>query len=294
MKMYSFRYIFPQAFKSMKNNGWLTAAAILTITISLFLCAFFWMIIININVNATEIEDDVRVMAYIDFDVPESDYEEIELTLRNIDGVQSVEFVSKDDGLLTLEDRFNDTDLLSTLEGDNPLPDMFSITAEDSQAVAAIAEEVSALDGIYHVRYGEGTVEKLFTMTDTVRKASIVVMALLGVAAVTLIAMAIRLTILGRKKEIMVMKWCGATDAFVRWPFFLEGMILGIFGSILALALALILYGQVFSYLTATISFATIVPLSQLWPGLTLFLIGAGVVLGAIGSLIPLARFLKV
>ena len=114
MKMYSFRYIFPQAFKSMKNNGWLTAAAILTITISLFLCAFFWMIIININVNATEIEDDVRVMAYIDFDVPESDYEEIELTLRNIDGVQSVEFVSKDDGLLTLEDRFNDTDLLST------------------------------------------------------------------------------------------------------------------------------------------------------------------------------------
>ena len=75
-------------------------------------------------------------------------------------------------------------------------------------------------------------------MTDTVRKASIVVMVLLGVAAVTLIAMAIRLTILGRKKEIMVMKWCGATDAFVRWPFFLEGMMLGIFGAILALALA--------------------------------------------------------
>ena len=162
---------------------------------------------------------------------------------------------------------------------------MFSITAVDKQYVSAIAEEVAELDGIYHVRYGEGTVEKLFTMTDTVRKASIVVMVLLGVAAVTLIAMAIRLTILGRKKEIMVMKWCGATDAFVRWPFFLEGMMLGIFGAILALALALILYGQVFSYLTATISFATIVPLSQLWPSLTLFIIGSGVVLGAIGSL---------
>lgn len=294
MKMYSFRYIFPQAFKSMKNNGWLTAAAIMTITISLFLCAFFWMIIVNLNVNATEIEDDVRVMAYIDFDVPSTDYDELEDALRNIDGVQDVDFVSKDEGLLTLEDRFNDTDLLETLAGDNPLPDMFSLTAVDKQYVEQIAEQVSEMDGIYHVRYGEGTVEKLFTMTDTIRKASIVVMALLGVAAVTLIAMAIRLTILGRKKEIMVMKWCGATDAFVRWPFFLEGMMLGIFGSIIALALALILYSQVFAYLTATISFATIVPLSQLWPGLTLFIIGSGVVLGAIGSLIPLARFLKV
>lgn len=294
MKMYSFRYIFPQAFKSMKNNGWLTAAAIMTITISLFLCAFFWMIIVNLNVNATEIEDDVRVMAYIDFDVPSTDYDELEDELRNIDGVQDVDFVSKDEGLLTLEDRFNDTDLLETLAGDNPLPDMFSLTAVDKQYVEQIAEQVSEMDGIYHVRYGEGTVEKLFTMTDTIRKASIVVMALLGVAAVTLIAMAIRLTILGRKKEIMVMKWCGATDAFVRWPFFLEGMMLGIFGSIIALALALILYSQVFAYLTATISFATIVPLSQLWPGLTLFIIGSGVVLGAIGSLIPLARFLKV
>lgn len=294
MKMYSFRYIFPQAFKSMKNNGWLTAAAIMTITISLFLCAFFWMIIVNLNVNATEIEDDVRVMAYIDFDVPSTGYDELEDALRNIDGVQDVDFVSKDEGLLTLEDRFNDTDLLETLAGDNPLPDMFSLTAVDKQYVEQIAEQVSEMDGIYHVRYGEGTVEKLFTMTDTIRKASIVVMALLGVAAVTLIAMAIRLTILGRKKEIMVMKWCGATDAFVRWPFFLEGMMLGIFGSIIALALALILYSQVFAYLTATISFATIVPLSQLWPGLTLFIIGSGVVLGAIGSLIPLARFLKV
>lgn len=294
MKMYSFRYIFPQAFKSMKNNGWLTAAAIMTITISLFLCAFFWMIIVNLNVNATEIEDDVRVMAYIDFDVPSTGYDELEEELRNIDGVQDVDFVSKDEGLLTLEDRFNDTDLLETLAGDNPLPDMFSLTAVDKQYVEQIAEQVSEMDGIYHVRYGEGTVEKLFTMTDTIRKASIVVMALLGVAAVTLIAMAIRLTILGRKKEIMVMKWCGATDAFVRWPFFLEGMMLGIFGSIIALALALILYSQVFAYLTATISFATIVPLSQLWPGLTLFIIGSGVVLGAIGSLIPLARFLKV
>ena len=294
MKMYSFRYIFPQAFKSMKNNGWLTAAAILTITISLFLCAFFWMILTNLNVNASEIESDVRVMAYIDEDIPQSDYEDIELELKNIDGVQSVDFVSKDEGLSSLEDRFDNTDLLETMGGNNPLPDMYSITAEDKQYVSAIAEAAGEVEGIYYVRYGEETVTKLFTLTDTLRKASIAIMLLLGVAAVTLIAMAIRLTILGRKKEIMVMKWCGATDAFVRWPFFLEGMMLGLFGAVLALALSLILYGQVFAYLTSTISFVTIVPLSQIWPGLTLFMVGSGIVLGAIGSTIPLARFLKV
>ncbi len=294
MKLYSFRYLGPQALKSMKANGWMTFAAIMTITISLFLCAFFWLILTNMDANATEIEEDVRVMAYIDSSVRQSDYEEIEQQISWIDGVQKVTFISKEEGLESMSDRFGGIDLDATLGGANPLPDMYSVEAVSTAYVKNIAEQAAEIEGVSSVRYGEGTVERLFTLTNTLRQGGIIVMSLLGIAAVFLIAMSIRLTILNRRKEIMVMKWCGATDAFIRWPFFLEGLLLGIIGAVLALAFALLLYGQATDYLSSTISFITIMPLKYIWQNVTLFVLGCGVVLGAIGSIIPLTRFLRV
>lgn len=294
MRMYSFRYIAPQAWKSMLSNGWMTFAAVMTITITLFLCAFFWLILTNLDVNATEIEEDIRVIAYLDFNLSQADYETIERQIKWIDGVKDIEFVSKEEGLASLESRFNNTDLLATMEGNNPLPDSFSITAVSTDYVKSIYEAVLQIDGIYEASYGAGTVEKLFTLTDTLRKVGLAVMGLLSIAAVVLISMAIRLTILARKKEIMVMKWCGATDAFVRWPFFLEGVIIGFLGAIIALILALLLYGQAIHYLSTTIAFVTILPLKEIWQDITFFILSTGLLLGAIGSLIPLTRFLKV
>ena len=272
----------------------MTFAAILTITISLFLCAFFWLIIANIDANASKAEDNVRVMAYLDYGLTQSEYDHIGSTLRLMDGVAAVEFVSKEDGLDSLSQRFGETDLLESMDGNNPLPDAYSITAETPGDGEKIYQAVLEIDGIYEATYGAGTVEKLFTFTDTLRKTGIVIMGLLFIAAIVLIALAIRLTIVARKKEIMVMKWCGATNAFVRWPFFLEGLILGFTGALIALILALVLYGNAGGYLAETISFMTILPLKDVWVNITLFTLGSGVVLGAIGSLIPLSRFLKV
>jgi cell division transport system permease protein len=294
MKLYSFKYIGSQALKSMRGNGWMTVAAILTITISLFLCTFFWLIIANLNANANKVEEDVRVMAYLDFNLTQRDYDNIEAQIKFIDGVENVEFISKDQGLDSLEERFDSTDLLATLGGSNPLPDCFSITAVSSDDVKPVYEAVKGIDGIYEATYGEGTVERLFALTDTLRQAGLAVMILLCVAAVVLIALSIRLTILARKKEIMVMKWCGATDSFVRWPFFLEGMILGLMGAILALGLELLLYSQAAAYISATVSFVAILPLREVWGSTTIFILSSGLLLGAIGSVIPLARFLKV
>ena len=294
MKLSSFRYLGPQTLKSMKGNGWMTFAAILTITISLFLCAFFWLIIVNLDANATEAEDNVRVMAYLDFDLTQTDYDFIGSSIRVMDGVAAVDFVSKEEGLESLSARFDDTDLLASMDGNNPLPDAYSITAESPEDVQKIYNAVVNMDGIYEATYGEDTVEKLFTFTGTLRKAGLAIMGLLAFAAVVLIAMSIRLTILARRKEIMVMKWCGATNAFIRWPFFLEGLILGIVGAIIALILALLLYSRAAGYIGSTVSFLSVLPLKEIWPQITLFTLGSGVVLGAIGSIIPLSRFLRV
>ncbi|MBQ6808324.1 MAG: permease-like cell division protein FtsX [Firmicutes bacterium] len=294
MKLSSFRYIAPQCFKSMRNNGWMTAAAIITITISLFLCAFFWLLLLNINANVTDVEKDVRVLAYVDFDVVPAERKEIEQELKWIAGVADVSFVPKEQGIHTLEERYGDSDLVESLGGVNPLPDMFSITAIDTNQVSAIAEAVSQIEGIYEVQYGEGTVEKLLSLTDGLRKFGYVIMGLLALCAVVLIAMATRLTVQTRKKEIMVMKWVGATDAFIRWPFILEGMILGLVGAVLALGLLLFLYSRAALYVSINIGFLNILPLSAVWAPATGFTLAAGFLLGLIGSMFPLARFLDV
>ena len=294
MKLSSFRYIAPQCLKSMRNNGWMTAAAIVTITISLFLCAFFWLLLLNINANVTDVENDVRVLAYVDFDVVPAQRSEIEHALELISGVAEVSFIPKEQGIHTLQERYGDSDLVESLGGVNPLPDMYSLTALDPDQVSQIAKAVGEIEGIYEVRYGEGTVEKLLTLTDALRKFGLVVMGMLALCAVVLIAMATRLTIQTRKKEIMVMKWVGATNAFIRWPFILEGMLLGVVGALLALCLLLLLYSRAVIYVGLNLGFVNILPLEAIWMPAACFTLAAGFLLGLIGSLLPLARFLDV
>ncbi len=294
MKLSSFRYIVPQAFKSMFHNGLMTVAAILTITISLFLCTAFWLLIINVDANARQIEDDVRVLAYLSEDTTEDQYAAIEEEILAIPGVASCEFVGKDEGIKELEARFGGVDLEETLGGENPLPDRFSIMAETTDDVTTIADKVSNLAAVDVVRYGEGTVEKLFALTDTMRRVGVAVMILLALAAVVLIAMTIRLAVMARKKEIMVMKWVGATNAFIRLPFLLEGIFLGLFGGLLALVLVLLAYVNAGDYLASTISFVLVLDIGQVWLNTLVFTLAAGLLLGIFGSLFPLARFMDV
>ena len=266
MKLKSFRYVGPQAVKSMAANGWMTVAAVLTITISLFLCTVFWLLLLNLDANATAVEDDIRVMVYLDTDIQsELQRGAIEEQLENLSGVAVLEFIPREEGLAALEERFD--------------------------YIAAASAEI---EGVEEVVYGQGTVERLITLTATLRQAGFAVMALLAIAAVVLIALSTRLTIMARRKEIMIMKWVGATNAFIRWPFFLEGLLLGLIGAALALGLVLLTYSNSIDYLRQTISFIELLPLSEIWLQTLCFTLAAGLLLGAIGSLLPLARFLDV
>ena len=293
MKLKSFRYIFPQAFKSLKLNGWMSFAAIMTVAISLFLCTFFWLLVINIDANAQRFESEVRILAFIHENVSADDYAALEERIRGISGVLDVEYVDREEGLDILSARF-DIDLRATLDYDNPLPDRFSIEAEHADAVALIAAQVELIPQIEYVTYGQETVERLFQMTSTMRMIGLVIMGLLGIAAVVLVAMTIRLTVMARQKELKVMKWVGATNAFIRWPFFIEGLILGLLGSTLAVSLVLASYMRAAEWLSETISFLTILSFQDIWFITVIFSILAGIVMGIFGSLISLSRFLKV
>ena len=295
MKISSFRYIIPQTLKSMRLNGWMTFAAIMTVTISLFLCTLFWLMILNIDSNARDFENSVRILAYIDDWVPESDYPALQKRIASIEGVAEVEYVDRDEGLATLSKRFG-ADLNKTLGGRNPLPNRYSISAVSTDAVEDVATAVEGIRqiGKGNVIYGKESVQKLFSLTNTMRRVGLVIMVLLAVAAVVLVAMSIRLTVFSRKKEIMVMKWVGATNAFIRWPFFLEGLLLGLIGSALAVGLVMFCYQSAGQWLSSTLAFVMMLDLQDIWFHTMLFTLAAGTLMGVFGSLISLSRFLDV
>ncbi|MGI5891421.1 MAG: permease-like cell division protein FtsX [Bacillota bacterium] len=295
MKISSFRYIIPQAFSSLKVNGWMTFAAIVTITISLFICSIFWLIIINLDANATDIESQVEIVAYIRDNVEEADYDNIKASIEQLDGVTSIQFISKEEGMKTMSEKFGeDSDLIAALDGANPLPDSYAVKADSPERVDNLAEAIESMEQIESVRYGQGSVEKLFSLTDTMRKAGFAIMALLGIGAIVLVVMAIRLTVYARRKEVMVMKWVGATNAFIRWPFLIEGILLGFFGAVIASVSSLIVYALASDYLSTAVSFITVIEVSQLWWQVFSFTALAGIVMGAFGSIISVARFLDV
>lgn len=292
MKLSSFRYILPMTFSSMRKNILMTLVSVLTVAIALTLCGCFWLLVVNVDANASQMEDDIEILAYLDDANSSVTDLKIDQDIRKLEGVLSVTYIPKEQGMEILSQKFSGA--LQALEGENPLPDSYTVKAIAPEYVASIAASIEKMTGITKVRYGEGTVEQIFSFTNTIRKIGLIIMALLGIAAVVLIAMSIRIAVYSRQKEIMVMKWIGSTNAYIRWPFLLEGILVGLIGSVLALGLTYFAYGAALDYMITTLPFMIFLTPAEAFGGVMWILLGAGVLMGALGSSISVARFLDV
>jgi len=272
----------------------MSLTAIATVAITLFLCGLFWVLVLNINLNATVMESSVEVKVFLADDVTSDDLSAIEAKLKAINNVSEVTFVSKDEGLKTMSSSYGDSERVIEALDENPLPDSYTLKAATPQSVAQIAEDAKKLDRVQEVRYGQGTVENLFAFLNWVRSLGLVVMVMMAISALVLIVMNIRVTVTARKEEIEVMKYVGASNAFVSWPFILEGIILSLIGSLIAIVAILLLYDHILGYMTGKLLFLVFLDLGDVWPNIVPGLLGAGVLLGAVGSFIALRRFLKV
>lgn len=295
MKLRTLGYLFNESFKALKRNGWMSLASVMTVAISLFLCGVFWLMVLNVNYMAGSLESSLEIKAFLDVDTPQEKVEEIQEKLVGLAGVSEVIFVSRDQALESLREQFGDEhDLLAALDGENPLPDSFTIKTKIPNDVIPVAESVKNMDGIEKVRYGQGVVEKLFAVINWVRVLGFGIMVLLAVAAVVLIAITIRLTVYARHKEIIIMKYVGATDWFIRWPFFLEGIFLGLLGSLVAVGFLFWFYSSLLKNIDISLAFIQLIRDPVLLWKINFSLMAGGTLLGALGSITSIRRFLKV
>jgi Cell division protein len=288
-------YFIHEAMTSLSRNRLLSIATVSTMAICILFLGAAVLMTINAGNFMNRLESDIEIVAYLDNSLSKAQETAIQDKIGKVDGVDSVAFVSRDEALGRMEDKFaeKDYDLAKTL-GKNPLPDSFEIKAQNPQDVAQVAQNIKAIPGIYKVNYGQGVVERLFQVTKWVRIISVGFVVILTIGAVFLIATAIRLAIFARRKEIYLMKLIGATDWFVRWPFFIEGILLGLVGALVSISLLAIGYSSLVRNLQNALFFVPMVYQHGVLITVYLSLLAAGVLLGVLGSYISLNRFLNV
>ena len=295
MKLRTTGYFFRQAALSLWRNFWMSLAAMASVAISMFLLGAFVLLVFNINYIAANLQSNVEVAAFIQVDTPRQVALHIQDQVRSLPGVTQVTLVPKEEGLKQLSEQFgSEQDLLAATGGVNPLPDYLRVRVADPQGIQGVAQAIQAIPGVEKVNYGQEVVERLFAVVRWLRWLGAAIILLLGLGALSLIILTIRLAVYSRRREINIMKYVGATDWFIRWPFFLEGLWLGLAGSGIAALAVYLGYRVVLNMVGPAMVFIPLIHDQGLLIRSALSLVAGGSLVGALGSLLSIRRFLKV
>ncbi|TQE76399.1 ABC transporter permease [Streptococcus suis] len=301
---------FIESLKSLKRNGWMTIAAISSVAITLTLVGLFASVILNTAKLASDLEQNVRINVYLRANstdqvetivneagetVANPDYQKVYNQITAIENVQSVTYSSKDEQLQKLTATLGDT--WNLFQGDaNPLYDAYIIDTTDPNYVKSVAAEIAKIDGVTEVRDGEVETERIFKLADLVRTWGLAATGLLLFTAVFLISNTIRITIISRSREIQIMRLVGAKNSYIRGPFLWEGAWVGFLGAILPSVLVYSLYKMIYTSVNASLASQdlSLISMNVFVPGIIGALFVIGIIIGSLGSVISMNRYLKI
>ncbi|HFU4463657.1 TPA: permease-like cell division protein FtsX [Streptococcus suis] len=304
-----FRHLL-ESLKSLKRNGWMTIAAISSVTITLTLVGLFGSVILNTAKLATDLENNVRINVYLRANstdqaemiadesgqaVANPDYKKVYNQIVALPNVQNVTYSSKDEQLQKLTATLGET--WNLFQGDaNPLYDSYIIDTTEPQYVKSVAAEIEKIDGVTEVRDGEVETERIFKLANLVRTWGLAATALLLFTAVFLISNTIRITIISRSREIQIMRLVGAKNSYIRGPFLWEGAWVGLLGAVLPATLIYFLYQMVYSSVNASLASQdlSLISMDLFIPGMIGSLFVIGIIIGSLGSVISMNRYLKI
>lgn len=288
------------AFKSVIRNFSLSLASISCITITLIIVAIAIMASFNVQNFTKEIEKDLTIVIFLNNDVTEEDVTSVEERLRKIPNVdkKSITFESKQD---VKEDMQKESEVFDTVldewdDSESPLKDTFQVKVKNVENISATAKKIEKIDQVNTVRYGEGMVDKMITAFSSIEKVTYGIVIALVVVTVFLIINTIKLTISARRREIGIMRLVGASNFTIKTPFIIEGMILGLLGSIVPIIFTtygyLAFYNHFDGYLfTQLIQLIKPEPFIYSTAGIVVII---GILVGMVGSAGAVRKYLKI
>ena len=295
MRFSTKQYFIKETYKSIRRNGFMSFASISTVAVSLLVLGMFLMIFLNTNNLAQYLENQVQISVYMQDSATDKELASVKDKLTKMPGVVKVTQVNKQQALERFKKRLGDQEqLLNSLGKENPFPNSFEVQVDNPDRIKVLTPQIGQLPKVETAKFGQEVVEHLFQLTKILRLGGIVLVVFLAMATLFIISNTIRLTVFARRKEVIIMKYVGATDWFIRWPFLLEGMTLGFFGAVVAFVLINSIYASLLDRIHATLAFLPLLPTSPLLLYVDLFHLAAGTGIGALGSYISLRKFLRV
>ena len=289
-------YTLKQAFSQMGRNKGMNITSVVAITAMMLILGLFFVAFLNVDLFAKTIEKDYNVVeVFIADGADDAVKEAIKSKIEKIDGIEKIEYRSKEDAIKIMKKRWGDNAYLLDNIDKNALPDSFMVFVKDQKVGNEVNSEISSVNGVDSIKYYQDTVSKLTKITHFIQVSAIVVMTFLIIVSTIIVANTIKLTVFNRSKEIEIMKYIGATDWFVRAPFLIEGIILGIISSAVATGLMHLIYSRLISLLGDDIMRILSVPVlssSYLISNLAIIFASLGIGIGTCGSIISIRRFL--
>lgn len=286
------------AFKSVVRNFSLSLASITCITITLIIIASALLLSSNVKNFTDEIEKDVTIVAFLDSDVSDETRENFEIAIKKNLNVETFNYKSKSkvkDEMQKENETFSSV-LSEWDDASNPLKDTYTIKVNDVKKIGSTAKEIENLDGVNSVQYGEGLVEKLVGVFDAIEKITVVAAFALIIVTIFLIINTIKLTIFSRKREIGIMRLVGASNSRIKLPFVIEGIILGMIGSIIPILVVVFGYTTMYDYFGGVL-FSPVIKLVSPMPfvvNASLIILVIGMFVGMFGSARAVRRYIKV
>lgn len=305
MKYSRFGYFIGEGFRNVFKNKKSTGASLMIMCATMIIFGVFLVLGENINHIVKEVESVQGMQVFINKDTTEEQIGELGDKIRDIkiDGVPAVNQVvrkTKDEALATMKERFKEKqDLLATFDGENNIfPESYVVTLTDLKYSPQVQEEISKMDNVKKITSRDQTVTTLLSIAKWVRIVTGVILILLIFISMFFIANTIKLTVHARRKEISIMKYVGATNNFIRWPFIVEGMIIGIFAGAISIILIGLLYNMLADALVNSDFMKrmniSLLPFADMFNYILVTYVGLGMGIGAFGSIISMRKYLKV
>ena len=295
MKIRTVKYFIGEGISGIWSNRLMSLASIGIVMAALVVFGLFIVATVSVNFIGTQIQQQHEIKVFIDENVSDWKLEEIGRKINQIPFVNKCILETKEQALENYKEQLGDRAvLLEGLEDDNPLRDAYIIQVEDIQHAAYVLERVERIEGISNIKSAEEVVDILLKIRDVIRMTSLGMMLLLAFIGLFIISNTIKIAVFSRRKEINIMKYVGATDWFIRWPFIIEGMIIGLLGALLALGIVLYGYQYLVDYIYKTINIFHLKHVDEIFDMISMLFIIVGTVIGALGSAISIRKYLQV
>ena len=300
MKYNIFSYLIGEGFKNVWKQKKSTGASLVIMCATMIIFGIFFLAGENINNMMKDLESQQGMRVFIEKEATEENITKLGDTIKALDGVNKVEFISEEDALKDVKEQLDDKQyLIDGYDTDNPFRASYVVTLTDLSKSEQVKSEIEEMEFVGRVSSRDTTISALMSVTHGINIISWTILVLLIVISTFIISNTIKLTVHARRKEISIMKYVGATNSFIRWPFMVEGIIIGIVAALISILIIGVSYDFLVekilaSSITNVIKTITLLPFEAMFGKILIVYLVLGVGIGAIGSVISMRKYLKV